>query len=200
MKQTLTQTTHAEERDGFRFRGGHNAIDLPATLQARLKSTPRELLKTPHDLARWLAAAGLASAPLDTTESDLALARSLREAIYALANAQLPDGPDAADAILVLNAAAAKPSAAPQLTPGCAVTLVGPASALLASLARDAVRLFGGDMAGHIRQCQSPTCTLFFVDMSRAGDRRWCSMSGCGNKAKVADFRRRQREARPTKI
>jgi predicted RNA-binding Zn ribbon-like protein len=29
--------------------------------------------------------------------------------------------------------------------------------------------------------------------MSRSGHRKWCSMSGCGNKAKVATFRERNR-------
>ncbi|HEX4711246.1 CGNR zinc finger domain-containing protein [Phenylobacterium sp.] len=192
----MTPPHLAEERDGFRFRGGHNAIDLPATLQARLKPTPRELLKTPQDLVRWLAAAGLASSPLEANESDLTLARSLREAIYALANAKLPGGPDPADALTVLNAVAAEPSATPQLTADGEVRLVGPVSALLATLARDAVRMFGGEAADHIRQCQSPTCTLFFIDTSRSGERRWCSMSGCGNTAKVAEFRRRRREAK----
>jgi len=198
MTRKTRDAHHAEERDGFRFRGGHNAIDLPATLQARLKPVPRELLKTPHDLARWLVAAGLAPALPDPTESDLLLARSLREAIFALASARLPGGPDPSAAIAVLNTVAAAPSAVPQLTPQGEVQLAGPVAALLATLARDAVRLFGSEDAEHIRQCQSPTCTLFFVDTSRSGDRRWCSMSGCGNKAKVADFRRRRREAGPT--
>ena len=195
----MKSSTHlhpAEERDGFRFRGGHNAIDLPATLQARLTSTPRELLKAPQDLVRWLVAAGLASSPLEADERDLTLARSLREAIYTLASAKLPGGPDPSGALTVLNTLAAEPPATPQLTAEGDIRLVGPVSALLATLARDAVWLFGGGAAEHIRQCQSPTCTLFFVDTSRMGDRRWCSMSGCGNKAKVADFRRRQREAR----
>jgi predicted RNA-binding Zn ribbon-like protein len=194
--QTLAHTHLTEERDGFRFRGGHNAIDLPATLQARLKPAPRELLKTPHDLERWLVAAGLATGPLDANEADLALARELREAIYALANAKLPDGPDSAEALAVLNAIAAKPSATPQLTAQGEIQLVGSVAALLASLAQEAVWMFGGEAGEHIRKCQSPTCTLFFIDTSRSGDRRWCSMSGCGNKAKVAEFRRRQREAK----
>lgn len=195
--KAIAHTHLAEERDGFRFRGGHNAIDLPATLQARLKPVPRELLKTPHDLERWLVAAGLADGPLGANEADLALARELREAIYTLANAKLPNGPDPAEALAVLNAIAAKPSATPQLTAQGGVRLVGSVSALLAALAQDAVRMFGGEAGDHIRQCQSPTCTLFFIDTSRSGDRRWCSMSGCGNKAKVAEFRRRKREAKP---
>src|SRR6202451_1244966 len=74
-----------QDRHGFRFRGGCNAIDLPATLQARLSSSPRELLNTPDDLARWLVSAGMAYTKPRTTAKDLATARVLREAIYVLA-------------------------------------------------------------------------------------------------------------------
>jgi predicted RNA-binding Zn ribbon-like protein len=183
----------AEERDGFRFRGGHNAIDLPATLQGRLKSSPRELLKTPYDLSRWLLSAGLAATLPTADESDLTLARSLREAIYVLACAKHPDGPDPSAAREILNTIALGPSAVPRLSVEGAVQLIGPPASLLATLARDAISLFGGEAAARIRQCQSPTCTLFFIDTSRSGDRKWCSMAGCGNKAKVAEFRRRNR-------
>ena len=72
-----------EDRDGFRFRGGSNAIDLAATLQARLSASPRELLSTPKDLARWLVSAGLADTAPKPTAGDLATARSLRETITA---------------------------------------------------------------------------------------------------------------------
>jgi predicted RNA-binding Zn ribbon-like protein len=185
----------AEDRDGFRFRGGHVAIDLPATLQARLKPVPRELLKTPHDLSRWLVAAGLATTAPEAHEEDLALARSLREAIYVLADAQVCDGPDPSDARGVLNGIASGPSAVPELTESGMVRLRGPTASLLATLARDAILLFGGQAAGNIRQCQSSSCSLFFIDTSRSGDRKWCSMAGCGNKAKVAEFRRRHRRA-----
>lgn len=178
---------------GFRFRGGHHAIDLPATLQGRLKPTPRELLETPDDLGRWLAEAGLAETAPDCDEADLATARRLREAIYALAGAVLPEGKEAPEARETLNRLAAAPAAVPVLRPEGGVRLEGSAAALLATIARDAVHLFGGEDAQRIRQCHSPTCTLFFVDRSRSGKREWCSMTGCGNKAKVAAFRERKR-------
>lgn len=183
----------AEERDGFRFRGGRNAIDLPATLQGRLKAAPRELLATTEDLARWLVAARLASSPPQATPGDLATARRLREAIYALANGLHGDGDDVPGARDTLNQIASGAAAVPLLQPGGGVRLVGSAGALLVTLAREAVQLFGGEEASHVRQCQSPTCSLYFVDTSRKGDRRWCSMAACGNKAKVAEFRRRRR-------
>lgn len=34
-----------------------------------------------------------------------------------------------------------------------------------------------------VRECQSPDCVLHFFDPS--GRRRWCSMAGCGNRAKA---------------
>lgn len=43
------------------------------------------------------------------------------------------------------------------------------------------------------RQCDGPTCTLWFRDISRTNRRRWCSMAICGNRAKVAAHRARQR-------
>ncbi|WP_149180807.1 CGNR zinc finger domain-containing protein [Streptomyces sp. TRM49041] len=36
-----------------------------------------------------------------------------------------------------------------------------------------------------IRSCGNPQCVLFFYDVSKNGTRRWCSMAGCGNRAKA---------------
>jgi predicted RNA-binding Zn ribbon-like protein len=184
-----------QDRDGFRFRGGCNAIDLPATLQARLSSAPRELLNTPDDLARWLVSAGMASTRPRTAAKDLATARVLREAIFVLAGK--PSGAKAGAARETLNRIAADTAAAPQLQTNGTMRLEGDAGALLVTLAREAVELFGSDAAKLIRQCEAPSCTFYFVDISRRGDRRWCSMSGCGNKAKVREFRRRKRDTQP---
>ena len=185
----------AEDRDGFRFRGGANAIDLPATLQARLSASPRELLSSPRDLSRWLIFSRMAATVPRTTEQDLATARALREAIYVLAGR--PSGAEAEAARGALNRIAAGTAAVPRLQADASMRLEGDAGALLVTLAREAVHLFGSDTVELIRQCQSPSCTIYFIDTSRRGDRRWCSMSACGNNAKVKEFRRRRREIEP---
>lgn len=185
--------TKTEIRDGFKFRGGHVALDLPATLAARLKAQPRDLLQTPHDLARWLVAAGLAPHVPPASDADLAFARELREVLYRLAMACVDGKRYSAPDRRLLNAYAAGQPAAPQLDSDGSSRITGDVRALLVSVARDGVELFGGALAGHVRQCAGETCALLFVDASRAGGRRWCSMSGCGNKAKVAEFRRRER-------
>ena len=181
------------DRDGFRFRGGHIALDLTATLAGRAKAEPRELLKSPADLLRWLASASLRAD--GATDADLWAAQRLREAIYALALARIA-GTDKPAEREVVNVLASLKPAVPRLTPDQMVELGGSATAMLSTIAREAITLFGGIHAGQVRQCEADGCTLLFVDNSRRGDRRWCSMAGCGNRAKLAEFRRRQREAR----
>lgn len=37
----------------------------------------------------------------------------------------------------------------------------------------------------HLRSCANPQCRWLFLDDSKGASRRWCSMSSCGNRAKV---------------
>jgi predicted RNA-binding Zn ribbon-like protein len=182
-----------EIRDGFRFRAGHVALDLAGTLAARLKQSPRELLAHPSDLARWLVAAELTDAIPEVTQADVALARTLRESIYSLALAHIHQRALPDEARRKLNRFAAQASAVPQLGKDSGIHISGKTQELLASIARDAVLLFGRETGTRLRQCEGESCALLFLDTSRSGERRWCSMSGCGNKSKIVEFRRRQR-------
>jgi len=42
------------------------------------------------------------------------------------------------------------------------------------------------------RICNDPACTAVFYDRSKNKSGKWCSMSSCGNRAKVRAFRARQ--------
>lgn len=179
---------------GFKFRGGSLPLDFAATLAARLRTEPRELLERPGDLARWLVAAGLATTAPRVTARELQQARTLREAIYRLALARtrgkrLPES----DRIL-LNKFAAGATPAPRLERKGVSWTGTNVRALLSAIARAAVELLGGAHRARIRQCSGDGCALLFVDTSRFGHRKWCSMAGCGNKAKVASFRDRNRD------
>ena len=63
---------------------------------------------------------------------------------------------------------------------------------LLAAIARSAAELLVEGERAPIRRCANPSCQLFFYDDSRTHRRRWCSMSTCGNRNKVASFLRRR--------
>lgn len=186
----------ADSRGGFRFRAGSIALDLPATLAGRLKAAQRDLLNGPEDVSRWLVAAGLSPKPPVTETEDVAEMRRLREAIYSLAMAQINGDGMPANARATLNRLAAGPSMAiPRLDSGGKMRVTGSTKGFITLLAHEAIRLFSDDRRARIRQCAFETCALLFLDISRSGERRWCSMSGCGNKAKVAEFRRRKRLA-----
>jgi predicted RNA-binding Zn ribbon-like protein len=45
-----------------------------------------------------------------------------------------------------------------------------------------------------VRTCEGHDCQLMFYDRTKAHARRWCSMAICGNRAKAAAHRSRQRE------
>jgi predicted RNA-binding Zn ribbon-like protein len=62
---------------------------------------------------------------------------------------------------------------------------------LLAAIARSAAEIMVEGEAARLRLCANPHCGLFFCDTSRTRRRRWCSMSVCGNRHKVAAFARK---------
>jgi len=55
-----------------------------------------------------------------------------------------------------------------------------------------------GDLA-LIVKCQNPRCILYFYDATKNHARRWCSMTVCGNRMKVAAHYQRRRRARERK-
>jgi predicted RNA-binding Zn ribbon-like protein len=50
--------------------------------------------------------------------------------------------------------------------------------------AEDFLRLLA-ERPERIRHCANNDCVLHFYDVSKNGTRRWCSMAGCGNRAKA---------------
>jgi len=70
---------------------------------------------------------------------------------------------------------------------------------LLAAVARSAAEIIGEGPRARLRLCANPRCGLFFYDTSRTHRRRWCSMTVCGNRHKVAAFARRHASVRHAK-
>ncbi|HEY6943983.1 MAG TPA: CGNR zinc finger domain-containing protein [Candidatus Acidoferrum sp.] len=67
---------------------------------------------------------------------------------------------------------------------------------LLAAVARSAAEIIAEGPRARLRLCANPRCGLFFYDTSRTRRRRWCSMTVCGNRHKVASFARRHASLR----
>jgi predicted RNA-binding Zn ribbon-like protein len=64
---------------------------------------------------------------------------------------------------------------------------------LIALLAWQVARVFTEESAELVKRCAGPGCVLWFVDRTKAHRRMFCSATACGNRAKVAAFRERQR-------
>ncbi|MFB4270863.1 CGNR zinc finger domain-containing protein [Nonomuraea sp. GTA35] len=190
-----SRTAGAAAEDEWLWYGGRVCLDYVNTLRDRWKE-PRETLREPDDVLRWLHVAGVTGEPIRTPaqpEVMLDFARRLREAIDRAVMAAAGGGlPDAGDLSLINDAAMVVPRPAPQvvivggrLAPGNRKDGAEDAAAGLGLVAHDAVELLLSDEIRRVRVCGADRCALRFVDRSPAHNRRWCSMARCGNRTKV---------------
>jgi predicted RNA-binding Zn ribbon-like protein len=69
------------------------------------------------------------------------------------------------------------------------------AAALIGLIAGQLAALLTNERAELVKTCAGPSCTLWFVDRTKAHRRVFCSAAACGNRARVAAFRQRQLRA-----
>lgn len=179
----------------------HPALDLLNTVMT-VEGQATDLLRTDEDAARWLRQAvpspgqgGGTAVP--AAAGLLGELRSLREVVRDLVR-QLKNGvaADPADLNGFLREASAHAHLVPEPDGGFRLERRShpkTARQWLAPLAEEAAQLLAEGDFGLVRQCEHPECTLWFYDRTKAHRRRWCSMAVCGNRAKVAAFRKRQR-------
>jgi predicted RNA-binding Zn ribbon-like protein len=182
----------------FRFTSGRLSLDLPATIRKR-SSTPLDILAPAGAAARWFQESGLVDSLLRLTDAQLNRVCVLRQAICELADAASREDSLSRLAADTVNAAAALPLAVPWLNArtGASEFVAEDAfDSALATIARDAIDLVAGPSRSRIRACAQADCGMLFLDLSRSGRRRWCSMDRCGSRAKGLAFRNRQLEAR----
>jgi len=66
---------------------------------------------------------------------------------------------------------------------------------LIAPIALEIARLVTQEDPSLVKACAGTECTLQFLDRTKAHRRVFCSATACGNRAKVAAFRRRAQRA-----
>ena len=167
----------------FSFDAGALCLELLTTGGARDYGW-YEALRSPDDLAAWLASCRL-RIDVRVADDDVPAARQLRSAIWGAALAKVSGRPLPRPAVAMINELAAVTPPTPLLAGEhrrWAIAATG--AQALSAIARDAIDLFGGPYAARVRECAAANCALVFVDLSRPGRRRWCSMERCGNRAK----------------
>ncbi|MFF4357172.1 CGNR zinc finger domain-containing protein [Streptomyces sp. NPDC001604] len=177
------------------FPCGTLPLDFVGTLRARRNGEPLEKLATPELLDDWFLESGMLDLAPGASEADLLLAVELREAIYSLVAARIERRPMPAEAVAEVNQQASGLPVTVRLgTDGA--TRTGTAAQGLATLAREAVEIIGGEEAALLRECSRPECTQVYLDRSRGRRREWCAMRTCGNRVKAANYRARQHSAK----
>ncbi|KAG8154757.1 CGNR zinc finger domain-containing protein [Burkholderia catarinensis] len=177
------------------------SIDFANTLYWRGSDPPTETFGTMDDLLAWcreqagvpacLAETCRARGVEDGEPAMLARALALRETLYRLFHAQAERREPQADDLALLGGflAEASPRVALARIDGGYAWRIGGAGATLAGLLSpvlwSAIDLLGGARLAKVKRCANDACQWLFIDDSKNGSRRWCSMSSCGNRAKA---------------
>jgi hypothetical protein len=137
-----------------------------------------DVLADPDTAAAWLASLGRSG---DIAADDLQLARDVRAAL----RGQLGE---AATPLPVVPVRVVLGEQGPELT-GHGSPLVE----LLGDSLAEALALRATGQWSRVKACALESCRWVFFDESRNRSGRWCSMQGCGNRAKTAAYRARRR-------
>ncbi|MEO8032067.1 MAG: ABATE domain-containing protein [Gemmatimonadota bacterium] len=190
--------------------GNLPCLDLVNTRPLR-HGQPEELLRTFSDLVAWLEAAGILTATQGraalkrwdgTSEGGRTLRRALalREELRSLAERTAAGGAIGAGAVRAVNRILASRPAFQQLVSegkrwkSEQRTVSEDAIHLLVPVAESAAWLIEHGDPALLRKCEDPACVLYFYDTTKNKRRRWCSMDGCGSRAKAAAYYRRERK------
>ena len=195
----------------FDFGSGRLCLDFINTLGDRPVVQPHEEdLHSYADLVAWSEAAGMLSgeeaaefaraASQHLSDADAAFARAiaLREAMYRVFSAVAADAVPPPDDLAALNAAIADAMGHARLVPAeghfhweWEYAASAPGS-MLRPVVWSAAELLTAEELHRVHECAGHDCSWLFLDMSKNGSRRWCSMETCGNRAKARRHRERQ--------
>ena len=186
--------------------GGHVALDFINTAEQRGHPAAEDVLRAPADLRAWgrrlgLLATGASAGDKNGDESgELARAVGARELLHALFVARINGAEPTRAQLAELSSLAAEAQAAARLeAAGYGRVEWRWAKSDLASVRHvavtSAIELLRAEPTARLRQCPGDHCGWLFLDTSKRGNRRWCSMRECGQEAKD-EQRRASRRAR----
>lgn len=187
------------------FIAGHVALDFVNTAEERGHPDADDALRTPADLNLWGRRYGVLAASRgrgdDDDRAELRRALDARELLYALFLARVGNRSPAKADLDRLGALASTAYEAASLQPDGDGRLVWHWSPAELSTVRHvavtaAVDLLAHPQTARLKQCPGEHCGWFFLDSTKRGNRRWCSMSECGQEAKSARRRARSKPER----
>lgn len=186
------------------------SIDYANTLEWR-GSTAHDTLTRLSDLITWLTSSGAL-----TPEAAASLSRWFeqhprhaatvfleaienRETLYRLLRAKALGEPLLSSDLARLNHALNQTAARTRLDDagshlGWRVEVKPTAPAILTAVLWSGADLLANPAPVRLRECANERCLWLFLDDSKGGTRRWCSMQSCGNRAKAHRHYLKQRQ------
>ena len=200
----LTNTEHRPSRDHDHEMSLDDTFDFLNTIELESGSLV-DRFESFDDAAQWLIGRGVCHSGRGPAalrpsgvddEAALERVRAVRAALRDVAHAVSHGRPAEADSLAEVNRAIAARERIELVRSPDGVSVghshVGdPLDDALARLADPLVHEIGAGRADRIRVCANDTCRWVFFDESRGGQRRWCDMASCGNRAKAARHRAR---------
>jgi predicted RNA-binding Zn ribbon-like protein len=201
----FTSAKNQTARPEFVFVGEHPAIDF-ANTQVVFSGHLKELLCSWSDLVDWLSRAGLSTnpslnAPGSRGAEALKKVVELRQVWKENLEQIIADHKVSDDFLERLNILLAGDTFHETLHRDGKndFALVRSVSRLdgeklaLAILARQIALFLTEANLNHLHRCANTTsCALYFYDTTKNHRRQWCSVASCGNRHRVAQFRKRQ--------
>jgi predicted RNA-binding Zn ribbon-like protein len=200
---SLTHLTRFQRKQssntGPVFLAGHLGLDFLNT-RMRVNGKVVDVLQRDEDVLRWLKQAGVSVpkvGPAAARTSLLNSARTLRENIRSLVEKHKA-GQRGDPSVLnrFLSHARSHSRLVWNKPRSVRIEKVGrkdSAEAILGPVAEAAAELLARADFKLVKRCEDETCVLWFTDRTKSHHRRWCSMLLCGNRHKVAAYRRRLR-------
>ena len=198
--------TEARDAENHHLIGGELCLDFANTLYGHM-DVIHEYLFDYRDLVLWSRHTGILSSQkagvlllkweqaLAESEAVFRQAIQLREMIYRVFASLAHDESPRENDLVELHRAWLKNQAHSRLVQTESGFVLGweetdGLDAMLWPITRSTMELLTSDKLERVKQCGR--CDWLFLDQSRNQKRRWCSMSACGNRVKMA--RRYERE------
>lgn len=153
-----------------------------------------DLLSDTEAMAEWFAHEGLAPDGLRATHADLSRALELRDALGTMLLANTDGAPAPSGAGRALDEAARRARVGLRFAEDGGTSLVPEADGVNGALGRLLAIVHDSIAQGtwhRLKACRESTCEWAFYDHTKNHSGAWCSMEGCGNRAKARAYRER---------
>lgn len=191
----------AKKCEDFLWVGNTPSLDFVNTEVVR-NGRIIDLLNSPEEFPAWLRCAGFdmeaGSGASRRLKAGFRLAKQfrkiLREGLHQVVGSRsLPlDVISATNEYIKCGGERRKLAKRAQRVELCRYWHIESAADYVAPIATSFARFIADADLSRVRKCKNPACILFFYDFSNSGTRAWCSLDICGNKMRMAAFRRRQ--------